>query len=140
MADDRRERILADLRERGGRLTRARQALVDALLEAESHVTAEDLAESVQARHPEVHRSTIYRTLDALERAGIVDHVHLGHGRAVYHLSDDPHQHLVCEECGHVVEVPDRLFDDLGKTLRRRYGFTIRPNHFAVLGRCRACR
>lgn len=140
MADDRRERILADLRQRGGRLTRARQALVDALLEADSHVTAEDLAESVQARHPEVHRSTIYRTLDALERAGIVDHVHLGHGRAVYHLSDDPHQHLVCEACGDVVEVPDRLFDDLAKNLRKRYGFTIRPNHFAVLGRCRACR
>ena len=140
MASDRRERILADLRQRGGRLTRARQALVDALLEAETHVTAEDLAESVQARHPEVHRSTIYRTLDALERAGVVDHVHLGHGRAVYHLSDDPHQHLVCEKCGSVVEVPDRLFDDLATTLRRRYGFTIRPNHFAVLGRCRACR
>lgn len=140
MADDRRDRILADLRQRGGRLTRARQALVDALLDADSHVTAEDLAESVQARHPEVHRSTIYRTLDALERAGIVDHVHLGHGRAVYHLSDDPHQHLVCEACGDVVEVPDRLFDDLAKNLRKRYGFTIRPNHFAVLGRCRACR
>lgn len=140
MADDRRARILADLRSRGGRVTRAREALIDALLEAESHVTAEDLAESVQARRPEVHRSTIYRTLDALERAGIVDHVHLGHGRAVYHLSDDPHQHLVCETCGHVVEVPDKLFDDLAGTLRKRYGFTIRPNHFAVLGRCRACR
>ena len=136
MAEDRRHRILAGL----GRTTTARVALVDALLEADGHVTADDLAAAVQARHPDVHRSTIYRTLDALERAGVVDHVHLGHGRAVYHLADDPHQHLVCEECGGVVEVPDKLFDDLAATLRRRYGFAIRPNHFAVLGRCRACR
>ena len=137
---ERRGRILAELREQGGRLTRARIALVDALLEADGHVTAEDLAGAVQARHPDVHRSTIYRTLDALERAGVVDHVHLGHGRAVYHLADDPHQHLVCEACGHVIEVPDTLFDEVGAVLRRRYGFAIRPNHFAVLGRCRACR
>jgi Fe2+ or Zn2+ uptake regulation protein len=39
-----------------------------------------------------------------------------------------------------VVEVPERLFDDLAATLRRRYGFAIRPHHFAVLGRCGACR
>jgi Fur family ferric uptake transcriptional regulator len=140
VADPRRDAIVAELRRHGGRLTTARLALVDALLEADTHVTADDLAGMVQARHPEVHRSTIYRTLDALERAGVVDHVHLGHGRAVYHLTDDPHQHLVCEACGDVVEVPSRLFDDLAARLRRRYGFAIRPDHFAVLGRCRACR
>jgi Fur family transcriptional regulator, ferric uptake regulator len=136
----RRDRILDGLRAGGGRVTAARRALVDALLEADGHVTADDLAGIVQARNPDVHRSTIYRTLDALEHLGVVDHVHLGHGRAVYHLTDVSHQHLVCEECGAVVEVPDRLFDDLSVRLRRGYGFTIRPNHFAVLGRCRACR
>lgn len=137
---DRRAQIHAHLRSQGGRLTAARTALIDALLDADGHVTADDLADAVNASHPEVHRSTIYRTLDALEQAGIVDHVHLGHGRAVYHLADDPHQHLVCEACGGVVEVPDKLFEDLAQRLRKRYGFAIRPNHFAVLGRCRACR
>ena len=101
---DRSDRIFSQLRARGGRITAARRALVTALLEADAHVTADDLATLVQAAHPEVHRSTIYRTLDALEQLGIVDHVHLGHGRAVYHLADDPHNHLVCEVCGAVVE------------------------------------
>jgi Fe2+ or Zn2+ uptake regulation protein len=93
----------------------------------------------VQAAHPDVHPTTIYRCLDALEQLDVVDHVHLGHGRAVYHLTDQPHQHLVCERCGVVVEVPDESFADLRSDLRERYGFTIRPNHFAVLGRCQAC-
>jgi Fur family transcriptional regulator, ferric uptake regulator len=139
VAGDRLERILSLMRTEGGRVTPARRALVTALLEARSHVTADDLAERVHAAHPDVHRSTIYRTLDALERLGVVDHVHLGHGRAVYHLADELHQHLVCEECGAVIEVPDALFDDLSTRLRKRYGFTVRPHHFAVLGRCRAC-
>ena len=136
---DRLERILEQLRAGGGRVTPARRALVTALLDARSHVTADDLAEVVQRSHPDVHRSTIYRTLDALEELGVVDHVHLGHGRAVYHLLDDPHQHLVCEVCEHVIEVPDALFRPLAEQLSGEYGFTLRPNHFAVLGRCREC-
>ena len=139
MTQERLDRILHLLRERGGRITSARRALVSALLSADRHVTADDLAEEVQRSHPDVHRSTIYRTLDALERLGVVDHVHLGHGRAVYHLADEVHQHLVCERCGGVTEVPDALFDDLAGALRARYGFTLRSNHFAVLGRCAAC-
>lgn len=139
MTDPRHDRILAELRAGGGRITPARRALVGALLESSGHVTAEDLAELVQRSHPDVHQSTIYRTLDALEELGIVDHVHLGHGRAVYHLADDPHQHLVCEACGHVVEVPDEVFTPLSAHLLRDFGFTLRPNHFAVLGRCAVC-
>lgn len=135
----RRERILELLRGAGGRVTSARVALVTALVEARSHVTADDLAATVQRQHPEVHRSTIYRTLDALERLGVVDHVHLGHGRAVYHLADETHQHLVCDDCGAVVEVPEELFAELAARAEADYGFRIRPKHFAVPGVCRNC-
>ena len=133
------EQILSRVRATGGRITVARRALITALVDSNTHVTADDLAERIQAAHPDVHRSTIYRTLDALERLGIVDHVHLGHGRAVYHLADNPHQHLVCEICGAVVEVPDVLFDELAQVLRAGFEFAIRPHHFAVLGQCGAC-
>lgn len=140
MGPGRQERILALLRSHGGRVTAARREVIAALVEADGHVTADDLAASVQRALPDVHRSTVYRTLRALERLGVVDHVHLGHGRAVYHLADDPHQHLVCEVCGAVVEVPDGLFAPLAAELEAGYGFRIRPKHFAVLGRCRRCR
>lgn len=136
---ERTERIIELLRERGARLTNARRAVIDALAMARSHVTADDLGVLVQQSAPDIHISTIYRTLDALERLGLVDHVHLGHGRAIYHLTDQPHQHLVCEGCGAVVEVPDSTFAQLADQLRQGYSFTIRPSHFAVLGRCADC-
>jgi Fur family ferric uptake transcriptional regulator len=137
--DDRLEDILRLLRQRGGRLTIARRAIIGALLEAEGHVTADELTAAVQRAHPDVHLTTIYRCLDTLEELGVVDHVHLGHGRAVYHLASDTHQHLVCDRCQGVVEVPDSVFADLGDRLRAEYGFAIRLNHFAVLGRCAHC-
>jgi len=114
--------------------------LVEALVEADNHhVTAEDLVAASHRSAPAVHRSTVYRTLDALEEAGVVEHVHLGHGRAVYHLTDDRHHHLVCDRCGAVVEVPEAVVGSLRDDLTERYGFVVSGRHFALPGVCRAC-
>ena len=130
--------ILARLRAAGGRVTVARRALVQALVAGE-HLTADDLAAQVQALHPEVHLSTVYRTLDALEELGVVTHVHLGHGRAVYHLAESAHLHMVCSHCGSVTELSDDVIAPLADRVSRENGFTLEPRHFALLGTCRAC-
>ena len=130
---------IENLKAHGGRITHARKAVLQALVTAKTHVTAEDLLNIVQKQFPEVHISTVYRTLDALEKLGVVDHVHLGHGKAVYHLTDNSHQHIVCEMCSSVEEVPYQLFTELESSLKEQYGFQMRMNHFAVIGKCRRC-
>lgn len=132
--------LLDVLRENQVRVTVPRRAILESLVELGPHVTAEELAGHVQARYPEVHESTVYRTLDRLTSLGVVDHVHLGHGRAVFHVADPGHQHLHCDACGVVVEVPDELFSDLVRTMENRYGFALDLDHFALGGRCRDCR
>jgi Fur family ferric uptake transcriptional regulator len=138
--DDRLRRVLALVREKGGRVTTTRRVIVAALLDApDHHVTAHALAERVQVSHPDIHASTVYRTLDTLTDLGVVEHTHLGHGATVYHLTDERHQHLVCEKCGAVVEVPLRVFAPLVSELRRTYGFEVHPEHVALVGRCPDC-
>lgn len=136
---DRVDELVDDLRRHGERVTPARRALLAALVDADDHMAAEELAAEVRRSHPEVHRATIYRGLETLTQLGMVEHSHLGHGPAVYHLADDVHQHLVCEDCGAVIEVPPELFSNLARGLRRRYGFEISLRHFAVVGRCGPC-
>jgi Fur family transcriptional regulator, ferric uptake regulator len=132
--------ILDVLRADGGRITVGRRAIVHALLTApDHHVTADDVAAMVQAEHPDVHLSTIYRTLEALERHGVVDRVGLGPGGAVYHLTDHVHHHLVCEVCGSVTEVPATLLTRLAADVSARYGFTVSDHHLVLPGRCRDC-
>jgi len=131
--------ILERMRAGGGRITSARRALVTALLEYDGHPTAEGLAAAVQARQPDVHQTTIYRILDDLERLGVVEHTHLGHGPAVYHLSESAHPHVVCERCGVVIEVERRAFDALARQLWENHAFVLHPGHFAVTGRCKDC-
>ncbi len=133
------EPILALLRAQGGRVTASRRAILETFLGVGGHVTAEALTSKVQTAQPDVHESTVYRFLDELERLGVVDHVHLGHGPAVYHLAADAHHHLVCDGCGAVEEVPDEIFADLRGRLQAEFGFALQPRHFAVTGHCQAC-
>ena len=133
------EPILARLRAQGGRVTTSRRAILETFLSVGGHVTAESLTARVQVTQPDVHESTVYRFLDELEKLGVVDHVHLGHGPAVYHLASDTHHHLACDRCGAVVEVPEEVFAGLRTQLLDDFGFSLAPRHFAVTGRCRAC-
>lgn len=131
--------VLALVRARGGRATPSRRVLLEVLFDAEDHLSAEELADAVQARAPDVHISTIYRNLEDLERLGVVTHTHLGHGPATYQLASLAHAHLICEECGAMIEAPDELFRSLARTAKAQLGFSIDPRHFAILGRCAAC-
>jgi Fe2+ or Zn2+ uptake regulation protein len=87
-----------------------------------------------------VNVTTVYRTLDVLEQLGVIDHVHLGHGRAVYHLADEDHQHLVCERCAAVEELPSGKLRGLLAMVDRDFGFQVDRRHFAIVGLCRDCR
>lgn len=132
--------LLDALRARGVRITAPRRAVIAALAAGDDHVTADVLAARVAAATPEVHLSTVYRTLDALEQLGVVTHVHLGHGRAVYHLTDSLHHHAACEVCGAVVHLPDDVLDDVERRVRHETGFELDAHHFALVGRCAGCR
>jgi Fe2+ or Zn2+ uptake regulation protein len=132
--------IMDRLASAGGRRTASRQAIIEVIVEAGSHLTADEIAAQVHERFPSVNLSTVYRTLDALTDLGIVDHVHFGHGRAVYHLTDEAHQHLVCEQCGDVEELPVSRLRPFLRVLDREFGFELDRRHFALVGRCRACR
>ena len=134
------EAVLELVRQKGGRATSARRLLLEALFDGPEHRSAEELAHTVQSIAPDIHLSTVYRNLDELERLGVIVHTHLGHGPATYQLTVGAHGHLVCEECGGTIEAPAALFAGLSRAVRTKFGFEISPHHFAVLGRCQACR
>ncbi|MDQ1511043.1 MAG: Fur family transcriptional regulator, ferric uptake regulator [Actinomycetota bacterium] len=124
------------LRAEGRRVTTARRTIIDLLGATHEHLTAEGIAEHVQRVHPEIHVSTVYRTLESLEAWGLVEHVHRGHGAAFFHLAAS-HPHVVCEECGRVLDVPAHEFAPLVARVREAYGFELDIAHNALMGRCR---
>lgn len=133
--------VLERLREHGGRITSGRRAVVVALLRHDDHhVTADDIAAVVQADQPDIHLSTVYRTLEALEQVDVVSRVDLGQGRAVYHLVDHVHHHLVCDRCGSVTEVPASVVEPLTQALDDRFSFAASSTRLTISGLCSSCR
>lgn len=127
------------LRAAGGRVTVARRAVLEAMAATEEHLSAEQLAEAVARRVPDVHRSTIYRALEDLEGFGVVSHAHLGHAATTYQLAATSHAHFVCESCGESFRAPDGLFRTLVARAERDHGFAVDVHHLAVPGRCESC-
>lgn len=114
--------------------------MLEALLAAgDAHLTAEELAARVSALHPSVHLSTIYRTLDALDEAGLISRARIGDQPASYHLTNDVHHHAVCSGCGRVLNLSPALFDELSARLLEDSGFHADPRHLTISGLCRDC-
>jgi Fur family ferric uptake transcriptional regulator len=136
------ETLIDALRAQGLRITRARRAVCTVIAQHHSeHLTAARILDEVRAReNAGADQSTVYRTLDALEVAGLLVHSHLGHGPAVYHLaSEAAHQHVVCRRCGATASVPTEGIAEWLDELERATGFTVDPTHFAVTGLCPDC-
>jgi Fur family ferric uptake transcriptional regulator len=133
------DRVYDQIREAGGRITVTTRTVVSILLEAESHLTADDIIDDAERRSPGIAPSTVYRILQRLDELGIVEHVHSGHGPAFYHVRERGHAHLVCSQCGNIIDIPDRVLDSLGQLIRRRYHFTVESRHTALSGRCESC-
>ncbi len=129
----------ARLRSAGLRSTVQRRAVLAALNEL-GHATVDQLAAHVQRRHPDVSLSTIYRTVEALDEAGLITHAHLHHGSPTYHSVDQaPHLHLVCTRCDHVDQQPAQLAEPMAAALLAATGFVVEVAHLAVHGVCAAC-
>ena len=128
------------LKQKDFRLTPQRRLIVDIIHGVHEHISAEALIAEVQSRMPGVNKSTIYRTLEILERSGCVYKSESG-DRAVYHHAEEGHHHhLVCRKCGQMTECNRAVFDSVERYLAREFGFSADFNHLVIEGLCAKCR
>ena len=140
MSDEQVRAILDQLRGQGGRVTAPRRRVIEAMLASPSHhLTAAEIVSAVRANDPDFYESTVYRTLDRLVELAVVDRVQLGPGAAVYHLPHRAHLHLVCEQCGVVIEAASDLLDGVATQVRARLGFVLDPLVSTLSGTCPSC-
>lgn len=133
--------IITRLGEMGYRLTPQRMLVLKAIENSANHISAEEIYGQVVEVYSHVNISTVYRTLDLLKRLGLVTETDLGGGRVRYHPADKGHHHhLVCQECGKVIELDDFVLVPLKNTLYNEYDFDADLKHLGIFGRCGRCR
>lgn len=139
-------RLLQDLdaymSRQGLRSTEQRRVIVDTFVNAQSHLTIEDLLALVKQRDSRIGYATVYRTLKMLAESGLVHELHFGDGFARYELAAGSahHDHLICTHCGTIVEFEEPAIEDLQDRIAARYDFTIAAHRHELYGICRKCR
>lgn len=132
--------ILDKLSEQGYRLTPQRMMILSAIENGDGHISADEIYAQVAAKYPQVNISTVYRTLELLKRLELVTDTDFGDGRLRYHPADKGHHHhLVCTECGAVIDLDESVLSSVKDVLLREYGFLADLRHLAIFGRCANC-
>lgn len=127
------------LRSRGWRMTPQRAAIAAALDEAHGHFTAEQVHAAVRRGGTRVSLATVYNTLAALAAGGELREVHAGRGAALFDVNAHPHHHLVCDECGRLVDVDAGVARDVRLPESQAQGFEVRGVDVVFHGLCDAC-
>lgn len=129
------------LRVKGYRVTRPRQAVWRALMDADGHLTVEQIAARVAERHPGVNLASVYRSLALFAQLDLVRESRLGDEDITrWELAHpDEHFHLICDRCGRVDHHSGDLVARVIEHLRSGHGFDARSVELSVVGRCATC-
>jgi Fur family ferric uptake transcriptional regulator len=132
--------LIAQLQNRGMRITPQRAIIFEAIEKLEGHLTAEEIFEQVQKVNPYVSLATVYRTLELLQEMGLINQTNFGRSQTYFALKDHgPHHHLVCTECARIEEFSDEIFDSVRSELKAKYGFRAYTDHMSIFGVCKNC-
>ena len=133
--------IASKISEQGYRLTPQRMMILAAIENNDAHISAEEIYTQVIAKYPNVNISTVYRTLELLKRLGLVTETDLGGGRVRYHSAEKGHHHhLVCRQCGAIIDLDESVLSSVKNVLLREYGFIADLRHLAIFGHCANCK
>jgi Fur family ferric uptake transcriptional regulator len=128
------------LRAAGCRVTVQRMLLLKLLHDCEGHVSADDLYQMARARDPRLNLSTVYRTLTKLKEAGLICELNLDGEHRHYELANKSnHHHLICQNCGKVIEIKCFLVDEILSHIQTEHDFRTTMTQMEFTGYCVDC-
>jgi Fur family ferric uptake transcriptional regulator len=134
-----RQRIYDYLEAKGFRKTTQRDAIIEAAFGTNEHYTAEDLLLMAKKVDPSVSRATVYRTLPLLVESGVLREMDFGRDHKFYdpnYIDHPNHNHLICLDCGKIVEFEDIHIDTLETCISRRLGYTPQGKIVRIEAHC----
>ncbi len=130
------------LREQGLPVTQQREAVAEVVFSSEDHLSVDEIEQKLREEDEKLGKATIYRTLDLLVKSKLVEEHDFGEGfkRYEHRLSRQPvHEHLICLECGKVIEFQSHDVQKIEAEVTGRYGFKPARHKLEIYGLCQDC-
>ena len=124
------------------KITTQRRTVLNVFLECNSHVSVEELYSIVSEQDPKIGLATIYRTLALLTKSGLALEMDFGDGQKRYESSfmSAHHDHMVCTECGKIIEFNHPLIEKYQEEIAIQNGFKITSHKLDLFGHCNNCK
>ena len=126
--------VFVRCRDLGMRLSRQRRMVLELLWTDQTHLSARDIFEKLNARGRSIGHTPVYQNLEALQSAGVIECLDRANGR-LYGYRSDPHSHLTCLDSGSIEDIDVELPSDLLEQIERRTGFRIESYTLQLNGR-----
>ena len=122
------------------KLTRQRENILTTFLKME-HVTAEHMYRLLAKKDPHIGLATVYRTLKLLCETGLAKEHHFGTQTQFDNVAHKGHHdHLICTDCGKIIEFENCQIEQLQEEVAAQNGFTIKTHRLELYGLCSDCR
>jgi Fur family ferric uptake transcriptional regulator len=133
--------FLEHIQKAGLRRTGQRDLILEIFLSTEEHLTSEDLYWLVQKKDSSVGHTTVYRTLKLLTEAGLAREVRFGDNKTYYehHYNHEHHDHMICTECGRVIEFFSQEIETLQDAMAEKFDFLPTHHSLRMWGICSEC-
>jgi Fur family ferric uptake transcriptional regulator len=130
------------IKEKGLRNTRQREAILEAFLSGEKHITVEELFNLAKKKYPEIGYATVDRNLKLMVECGLAEEMKIGKQKTRYEqkIGHEHHDHLLCLKCGRFIEVRDDKIEKLQEKLAEANDFTPMRHKLEIYGFCKKCR
>ena len=128
------------LKESGVRITPQRHAVLEYLLTSMTHPTADDIYKALESKFPNMSVATVYNNLRILSKSGLVRELTYGDDSSRYDSNMDDHYHIVCEDCGKVVDFHCPKLSEIESLAQRVTGFEVSGHRLELYGKCKACK
>jgi Fur family ferric uptake transcriptional regulator len=130
------QKLTEHLARHGLKQTHQREAILDAFMSADGHRTSEEIHERVRGGNPEIGAATVYRTLKLFCDAGIANAHHFRDGITLYEHTGGHHDHLICTECGAIIEFESQEIEKEQERIARGNGFRLLRHRHILYGAC----
>jgi Fur family transcriptional regulator, ferric uptake regulator len=129
------------LQEHGLKHSKQRETILHHFLDTGGHMTVDDLYRVIHRKHPGIGRTTIYRALKLFVDAQLASAIELKDGltRFEHKYRHAHHDHMICIECGTILEFLNPEIERLQDEIADAYGFTIESHRHQIFGQCQKC-
>lgn len=127
------------LKESGVRITPQRHAVLDYLLNSQTHPTADEIYKALESKFPNMSVATVYNNLRVLRKIGLVRELTYGDNSSRFDCNMTKHYHIICKECDKIVDFHYPTLDEVESLAEQVTGFEVSHHRMELYGRCESC-